>query len=148
MHLLSASWPLVCGLQPVASEFRRPTVKTILLVDSDLGFIFWLGHVLDAAGYIALPAKSVPDAIVLLVQHRLTISLLVLNSSLAGAASLVEVMRNLQARVKIIGINTAEGDTGGPLQGIDISRPKPERIDERTTRDWLHLTKRVLSPVE
>ena len=32
---------------------------SILLIDSDLGLLFWLGRILDHAGYQAFPARSV-----------------------------------------------------------------------------------------
>ena len=37
-------------------------MRSILIVDSDLGFVFWLGRALHDAGYEALPAKDVPEA--------------------------------------------------------------------------------------
>jgi hypothetical protein len=59
-------------------------VKTVLLVDSDLGSVFWLGHALDSAGYEALPAKVFQDAIALLVQYRLSIESIGLKSFPGG----------------------------------------------------------------
>ena len=61
--------------------------KTILITDRDLGFVFWLGQLLDDAGYQALPARSSVDAIALQNQFHLKIDLLILNPSLVGYAS-------------------------------------------------------------
>ena len=33
---------------------------TVLIIDNDLGFIFWLGQILNDVGYAALPAKLRP----------------------------------------------------------------------------------------
>jgi hypothetical protein len=35
---------------------------TVLIIDNDLGFMFWLGQILSEAGYAVLPAKSAPEA--------------------------------------------------------------------------------------
>ena len=119
-------------------------MKTILIVDSDLGFIFWLGQVLDSAGYEALPATSVQDAIALLDLLHLSISLLMLNASLPDAGYLIEALRKSQTHVRVIGISATE-ERGSILQGVDVWRSKPERIDERAKLEWLQLTDRVLS---
>ena len=45
-------------------------MRTILIVDSDLGFVFWLGRALHDAGYEALPAKDVPEATAIIENSR------------------------------------------------------------------------------
>jgi hypothetical protein len=120
---------------------KKLTVKTVLLVDSDLGFVFWLGHALDSAGYEALPAKSVSDAIALLVQYRLSIDLLILNPSLAGAPGFAEDVRTSQRHAKIIVL----AESTGAMQGGEVSHPKPDRIDEIAKLEWLDLIHNVLA---
>src|SRR5712691_11092210 len=80
----------------------------------------------------------------LLVLHDLPISLLMLNASLADAARLIEALRNSQTHASVIGISLTE-EHGSSLQGIDVWRSKPERIDEREKLEWLKLIDRILS---
>ncbi len=60
-------------------------MKNILIVDSDLGFVFWLCHALDAAGYETLPAKGVPEAVTLLTELDVWIDVLMMRRTLPGA---------------------------------------------------------------
>ena len=71
----------------VARTLRSNTdiVKTVLLVDDNLGFAFWLGQALDRAGYETWPARSVPAAESLLEEVPLAVDLLVINASLPRA---------------------------------------------------------------
>ncbi|HKE24889.1 MAG TPA: hypothetical protein VKB88_21150 [Bryobacteraceae bacterium] len=41
-------------------------MKAVLIIDGDLGFVFWLGKLLADAGYQALPAKGFSEANALL----------------------------------------------------------------------------------
>src|SRR5882724_4454329 len=59
--------------------------RSVLIVDRDLGFVFWLGRALDDAGYQALPAKGIGDATELLGHMNLEIDLLIVSPSMPGA---------------------------------------------------------------
>ncbi len=57
---------------------------TVLIVDDDLAFLWWLGEVFAEAGYQAAPALDCRQALVLLKQLDLDLDLLVVNPKLAG----------------------------------------------------------------
>ncbi len=116
----------------------------ILLVDSDLGFTFWLGQLLDQAGYEAFPAKSVADAIQLLDQLRFEIDLLVINPALEGAASFAAVLRQSQPQIKMVAVH--EPEVIGRWPEMDASHPKPSRSDEAARAEWLSLIRMFCPP--
>lgn len=119
-------------------------MTNILLVDSDLGFTFWLGQLLDEAGYEAFPAKSVADAIQLLDQLKFQIDLLVLNPILDGASSFAAVLRHSQPQVKIVAVHDPE--VFGQWLEMDASRPKTHRSDDVARTEWLGFIRTFCRP--
>jgi DNA-binding response OmpR family regulator len=108
----------------------------ILLVDSDLGFLFWLGRVLDQAGYQAFPAKSVVDAVTLVGQLRLPVSVLILDCSLPDAESLITRMRRSRKFLKTICLG---GDGRHVCSNVaDAVCVRPVQFDEQSKAKWLH----------
>lgn len=116
--------------------------RAILLIDTDLGFLFWLGRALDQAGYESFPARGVPNAITLLAELQLTVSLLILNCSLPGAEDFIADMRRLQ-KLKVISV-VEYGQT--PIPGVDAVCCKPSEFSERSKAELVQLVQRVLLP--
>ena len=111
-------------------------MKRVLIIDNDLGFAFWLGHLLDAAGYSALPAKSVPDAALLVMQLQLKIDLLAINPSLNGAADFIAALHRSQRNAAIIGVlNDPEQFVGIPA--VRAAYAKPEVVNQMAKVQWL-----------
>jgi DNA-binding NtrC family response regulator len=81
----------------------------VLIVDRDLGFLFWLGDALRRASHMALPSTNCKDAGQLARQRGLPIHVLVVDGTLAGAAALVRALRGTNPRLKVIGL-TSEAD--------------------------------------
>jgi hypothetical protein len=77
-------------------------IRTVLIVDPELGFVFWLGQALDRAGYQALPAKSCEDAAELLKQLNVEIDLLIVGHSLAGAGAFADALRHAQGHLSCL----------------------------------------------
>ena len=73
-------------------------MKTVLVIDSDLGFVFWLGRGLDQAGYPSFPAKSVPNAKTLLNELKIAVDLGMLQGITMTWDYLVEYVQELQAK--------------------------------------------------
>src|SRR4029077_1698104 len=79
-------------------------VKTVLLVDDNLGFAFWLGQALDRAGYETWPARSVPAAESLLKEVPLAIDLLVINATLPLAPAFATNLCRTRTDFKVIAV--------------------------------------------
>ena len=119
-------------------------MKTILLVDNDLGFAFWLGHALDQAGYEALPARTIPDVAKLLEELNVAIDLLLINAALHGASSFIADLRRAQTSFKVIAIY----DEPRPSQlftGADAVYHKTSAVDESTRLKWVEAVENVLA---
>ena len=102
---------------------------TVLIIDNDLGFVFWLGQILNEAGYAALPAKSASEAVDLMSGNNIEPDLLIINPSLPGVARLVAGLRRFRPGLKVIASTEVEGQTCN-LPGIDHSLFKPVCADE------------------
>jgi len=118
-------------------------VETILIVDDDLGFVFWLGRVLDDAGYAAFPAKSVADASSLIVQCRLVVDLLIINSALAGASAFIKELGNSRPALEVLGV-ADQTRPGGNLGYPAVTLPKPETSDSESRLELLATVEHLL----
>jgi hypothetical protein len=66
-------------------------MKTVLIADGDLGFVFWLGERLSKLGHQALPAKNLAHAVRL--AEEFDFHVLVINPALPDAALYVDSLR-------------------------------------------------------
>jgi DNA-binding response OmpR family regulator len=115
---------------------------TILIVDEDLRFAFWLGRLLIGAGYRAWPARTGPDAITLLNEMGGKLDLLVVNPYSRGAEDLVDALR-LHRKFKAIA--TRRRDEAPVLEGMDAALVKPHPIDALSAIEWIDAIDRVLA---
>jgi hypothetical protein len=118
--------------------------KTVLIVDRDLGFVFWLGQHLDNIGYQALPAKGSVDATAILRELHVEIDLLIVNPDSDGASALTEALRRSQGHLKVITISSQEKESSVPFRGANASHYRPSFLDEASKAEWLETIERVL----
>jgi len=120
-------------------------VKTILIVDNDLGFLYWLGCMLCAAGYVALPAKNSQNARELLSRLNIGIQLLVVNSSMPGARALAETLRRSQGQLKVIALIGGGEEPSRAFPGADASQHKRSCLGELSEIEWLETIEGVFA---
>ena len=97
------------ALKPEADV--RSDVATILILDDDLGFAFWLGQTLCAPNCETLPAKNVPEAAALIGQFKLTIDLVIMNPAVPGAADFTRGLRRQQGHLRVATLDAQTVDT-------------------------------------
>src|SRR5690242_6812075 len=85
-------------------------VTTILILDNDLGFCFWLGQALIGSHCKAFPATTIPEAVTLIAQFKLKIDFLILNPAVPGAMDFMKALRReqRQLRVAVMASDTSE----------------------------------------
>jgi DNA-binding response OmpR family regulator len=116
---------------------------TVLIVDEDLAFVFWLGRLLNKAGYQVWPARNGHDAAALLKELDTGVDLLVINSNSCGAAALIEDQRR-RTNFKIIALQ-AQDEGMSALSSTDVTLVKPRRFDELSEFEWMGVIERVLA---
>jgi len=106
-------------------------VKKILLIDDDLGVLFWLGETLVKAGLCALPATSCRHAEELLGRYGLSMDLVLVNPQLPGAAGLVFSLRRTTPQPKVIAL-IEDYDEVPMIPHADgfYRRPRPDELEE------------------
>src|SRR5208283_422511 len=118
----------------------------ILIIDSDLGSVFWLGQLLDATGYESLPAKSLWDAKLLLAELKVTIDLLIVSASIPGVAAFTESLRSSQGRLKTIGLLGDDEEMPEVEPHMDAWLQKPVLTDGVSKLGYLELVNSLLGP--
>ena len=118
--------------------------RTVLIVDRELGFVFWLGQALDRAGYQALPAKSCEDAAELLQQLKVEIHLLIMGHSLAGAAAFADDLRRSQGHLKVIAVIDEGEEPISAFPGADATRFMLSGVGEASETEWLETIEDIL----
>jgi DNA-binding response OmpR family regulator len=117
--------------------------KVVLIVDSDLGFVFWLGQALQRAKYVAVPARTCPDAISLVSELKIDPDLLIVNVALPDAAGLAESLRRSNPRLKVIAL-VERGQESGALGGNVALKFKPAAWEDVSPLEWLGLPAALL----
>ena len=112
---------------------------TILLVDPDLGFVFWLGHALDSAGYNSVPAQNTRDATALIQEHKLSIEIVVIDPLLPDAFSFISRLRQSQRSLKVIAAIPEDWGELPAMPEVDAVIRKPRQFNAIATLSWINL---------
>ena len=112
--------------------------KNVLIVENDLGFLFWLGDALTAGDYQSWPACSVSDANAIVREAAVRIDLLIINPSLPGVSKLIARLRRSQAEFKVIALGA---ESKIRLRGINAWRRKPCPAEGSAKQEWLEAVK-------
>ena len=120
-------------------------MPTVLIVESDLGFVFWLGQVLLGAGYEALPAKGVADASALVRELKAQVDVLIVNPSLAGASNLVKTLRRSRGDLKVMAVLSDTDQQPPPIPHADAEIRKPLRTDRIAGFLWIRSVEQLLA---
>ena len=114
----------------------------ILIVDPDLGFLFWLGQVLAEAGYAVLPAVSCGQALYHTDKFGAKIDDVILEPSLPGVSQMLRELGRLNSFLKIILI----GSPGMPSAMLaDLTMQRPRSKEALSPEEWLTRLEAVLS---
>jgi hypothetical protein len=116
-------------------------MKSVLMIDDDLGFLFWLGKALVAAGYTPFPALGVPEATGLLAEFSLSVDILIVNPSLPGAPDFVQSLRHHREDLKVVTVSEGAAAYGSQLQP-DATWEKPRGTSEET--EWTSMLRGML----
>jgi hypothetical protein len=121
--------------------------RTVLIVDDDLGFVWWLGDIFNEAGCRVLPALDCAEAVMLANRLGVEPDLIILNPSLDGASKLLEDYIRTKPALKIVTIGPPSSALGSsiPRHGT-LERPSPSDLILR--RDWLEKLGQLLGQVE
>ena len=111
-------------------------MKTALIVDHDLGFLFWLADALCAAGYVAYPAESAAATESLLSDLPGGIDLAIVNPELPQAGSLVSTLSRLPSLPNILALSPEPDEAESGLPGVTAWLGKPDAQDEAARSAW------------
>ena len=113
-------------------------MKNILIVDNDLGFIFWLGAALVGAGYQLWPACTRSDAISVANRKPLArLHLLIVDASLPGVSKLIAHFRRTQAHLRVMAL----GPQDNTLVGVTAWHTTPGSGDDSAKQEWVQAVK-------
>jgi DNA-binding response OmpR family regulator len=118
---------------------------TVLIVDRDLGFVFWLGQLLTKSGYQTLPAKSCESASELADRLNLPIDILIVGNSLTSASVLAEALCRSNRHLKVIAVLDDGEAAASAFSGADATQYRPSRLDEGSKTEWLKTIEGVLT---
>lgn len=119
-------------------------MKTVLILDGDLSFGFWLGQGLDEAGYQVFPAKCVADADALPAELKADLDLVILDPSLPGAADLIETCRRWNESVKVVALMGDHVQSPGTAARVDLFCRKPDPRQSHRRLRWIQRTEALL----
>ena len=123
-------------------------MTTVLIVDGDLGFVFWLGQALDSAGYLALPANDTRSALKLIQEHKIRVDILVIDPLLPNAFSLIATLRQAIATLITVGAISPEWGVRPSEPEFNAVIRKPEKLTAAALLSWLALIRSFFGPHE
>jgi hypothetical protein len=122
---------------------RTEVNNAVLIIDSDLGFAFWLGQALDRAGYEAFPARNVADSVALLSEIPMVPRLVIFGGNPAGADALIDKCRTRHKDLRVLRLRDDSQPISVPAFPFDAEIGKPASRTEEDRAELLRAIDRV-----
>jgi len=111
-----------------------------LIVDDDLGLIFWFGEVFARAGWNIVPALNCRQAVALAVMWDSHIDLIVVNPALSGVEEMVQMLSRVH-RPKVVIIRDPNVELGIPF---DATIDRPDLSTSFSRAEWAERVRKLL----
>lgn len=122
-----------------------PAPPTVLIVDSDLGLVSWLGEIFSQAGYRALPALECRQGVALTQELNLAVDVIVVNEGLPEISWMVGILSGLRPLLKIILIRNPEAKRAQNVTAHAMLE-RPSGGDTISRPEWLRKVLQILQP--
>ncbi len=132
----TASW----GVRRATEPSRAPVV---LIVDEDLGFVWWLGQMFSQAGCQVVPALSSEQSDS--YARNLNVDVMVVNPELAGVPELIRGMSSTRTP-KIVAIRNHNASVRGAVRA-DATLERPSGWGAVSQNEWLGCVRRLVKDV-
>jgi hypothetical protein len=121
---------------------------TLLIVDNDVGFLWWLGEIFTEAGYQAVPALNCSQALAAVKKFHMQVDLLVVNPALTAVSRLLTSLERPGRDLKIVLIR--EGPIGLKYPGFryDATLTRPSGWEPVSRPDWLRKLRNLLKQLD
>lgn len=121
---------------------ETPAGPTVLVVDEDVGFIWWLAELLAEDGYRSIPALGCRQALSLIKSSDGAVELALVNPRLRGATRLIAALRQYRTS-KIVLIQEPEAPHS-PIEGAIAFLEKPAGSAPVSRLEWRQKLRRLL----
>jgi hypothetical protein len=119
---------------------RVPRKRTALIVDDDVGLIFWFGEIFAKAGWNIVPALNCRQAVSLAVMWDSHVDLIVVNPALNGIVEMVQAL-SLVHRPKIVMIRNPNIE---PDIRADATINRPDVSTSFSRAEWAEQVRKLL----
>jgi hypothetical protein len=116
----------------------------VLIVDRDLGFLFWLGQLLADAGYETLPAVSCAEALFHIKTFGVGIDDVIVEEDLPGASEMLQELARVNGSLRIIFIGNPAIHIPATIPA-DMTIQRPRSGEPLSPEKWLMRLETVLS---
>lgn len=110
-------------------------VHTVLIIDDDLGFVWWLGSILTEIGCHTIPALNCNQALEFIAKFQLHVNLLIVKAGIPGISQLIRMLNNPD--LKTVGIEEdAALAAGQPGSTFDAVLMRPYSREAILKEEW------------
>lgn len=127
----------------VTGSSRAPVV---LIVDKDLGFVWWLAQMFNQAGCQVVPALNSGQTDSLARDLNLKIDVIVVDPELAGVSELIKSLSSTRP-LKIVAIRNSDTRSRGAMHA-HATLDRPSGWGMVSEKEWLGCVRRVVKAVQ
>lgn len=127
----------------VADSARTPVV---LIVDEDLGFVWWLGQIFSQTGCRVVPTLGSDQTVSLARELNLKVDLLVVNPELPGVSELIQALSS-KRRPKIVAIRNHDSNVRVALPA-HATLERPSGWGPVSEKEWLGSVRKLVRNVQ
>ena len=120
-------------------------MATVLILDDDLGFVFWVAQALTSAGFASIPAQSVAEAKRLLAQFKVKLDIVILSPAISGGFEFIGELRAENSQLGVVAAVERAADLIIVRREVDAVRAKPEVLSVEAMPEWRRTVRRVYS---
>jgi hypothetical protein len=137
-HPPATSW----GSWRATEPSRAPVV---LIVDEDLGFVWWLGQIFSQAGCQVVPTLNSQQTVSVTRGLNLKPDVVVVNPELAGVSEMLQTLSSEQSP-KIVAIRNHNSGVRGGLHA-DATLERPSGWGPVSEKEWLGNVRRLVRDI-
>jgi hypothetical protein len=135
----ATSW----GTWKVKEPSRAPVV---LIVDEDLGFVWWLGQIFSQAGCQVVPALNSEQTVSITRDLNLKVDVIVVNPELVGISELIQGLSSAR-RPKIVAIRNQDTGVRGTVHS-HATVERPSGWGPVSQQEWLGCARELVKDIQ